>query len=257
MDDQAGGPDGTLPEGVTPRWRVLARHQQLVGLVVLAGAFVYGSSSIESGLRAHNQPSSTHQVTVTGSATQQVTADTFEWDASVSSTQPSTSAALTQIEAWTTQIRTALINSGARSSEITFGTLQVQPNVQPAGGVTTFTETETITVQSKRVPIIAGVTVVADQLLAANVPFIAQDPKYTFSGLKKLRPVLTAEATADARNRAKAAVGRNGRIGKSISIDVGQFSVDAPGGVNVGSGDFYTGGLQQVVSVPVTATYAT
>jgi hypothetical protein len=98
---------------------------------------------------------------------------------------------------------------------------------------------------------------VSNQLLASNVPFIAQAPEYTFSGLKRLRPVLTAEATADARVRAQAALGSDGHLGRSISISVGQFSVDAPGSVNIGSGDYYTGSVQQVVSVAVSATYST
>jgi hypothetical protein len=52
-------------------------------------------------------------------------------------------------------------------------------------------------------------------------------------------------------------LGGNGHLGKSISISVGQFSVDAPGSVNIGSGDYYTGSAQQVVSVAVSATYST
>jgi hypothetical protein len=46
-------------------------------------------------------------------------------------------------------------------------------------------------------------------------------------------------------------------LGASISISVGQFSVDAPGSVNIGSGDYNTSTVRQVVSVPVTATYST
>jgi hypothetical protein len=41
-----------------------------------------------------------------------------------------------------------------------------------------------------------------------------------------------------------------------ISISVGQFSVDAPGSVNIGSGDYDTSTIQQVVSVPVSATFS-
>jgi hypothetical protein len=41
-----------------------------------------------------------------------------------------------------------------------------------------------------------------------------------------------------------------------ISISVGRFSVDAPGSVNIGSGDYYTGSTHLVVSVAVSATYS-
>jgi hypothetical protein len=132
----------------------------------------------------------------------------------------------------------------------------VQPNTDESGAVASFTESQTITVRSGRLPAIERVSSVTNDLLANNVPFIAQGPQYTFSGLHRLRPVLTAEATADARVRARAALGSHGHLGRLVSISVGQFSVDAPGSVNIGSGDYYTGSIQQVVSVPVSATYS-
>jgi hypothetical protein len=238
------------------KWSVRP-HEPLIGMVILSVAFIIGSLSVDAGLRSRNEPPQTHQITVTGSAEQAVTADSFEWDASVASTQPTTSAALAQLNRWTAQIRAALDDAGAHNAEITFGPVQVQTNTDQTGDVTSFNESQTITVQSRRLPAMKRVLGVSNQLLASNVPFIAQAPEYTFSGLKRLRPVLTAEATADARVRAQAALGSDGHLGRSISISVGQFSVDAPGSVNIGSGDYYTGSVQQVVSVAVSATYST
>lgn len=248
------------PGGRTRKVNAVLRHDSLIGMMILAAAFVYGSLQVASGLRSRNESAqgpSRHQVTVTGSAQQAVDADTFEWDASLSSTQATTSAALAQINGWNSQVHDALLGAGALGSEITFGTLQVQTNSDQTGAVASFSESETVTVKSNRLAAMGRVSEVANQLLGANVPFIAQPPKYTFTGLKQLRPVLTAQATADARKRAQAALGGRGRLGASLSISVGPFSVDAPGSVNIGSGDFYTGGIQQVVSVAVTATYST
>ncbi len=251
------GRENTAQEAVTPKKRSVRPHEPLIGMVILSVAFIIGSLSVDSGLRSRNQPPQTHQITVTGSAEQAVTADTFEWDATVASTQPTTSAALAQLNGWTARIRAALDEAGAHDDEITFGSVVVQPNTQQSGVVTSFTESQAITVRSRRLPAMKRALSVSNQLLARNVPFIAQDPQYTFSGLKRLRPVLTAEATADSRVRARAALGRNGHLGRSNSISVGQFSVDAPGSVNIGSGDYYTGSVQQVVSVAVSATYST
>lgn len=251
-----GGEDTSQRAATVKRWW-LRPHEQLIGMVILSVAFVIGSLSVDAGLRSRNQPPQADQVTVTGSAEQTVTADTFQWDASVASTQPTTSAALGQLNEWAARVRAALENAGAHNSEIEFGTVEVQPNTDETNAVVSFTESQTITVQSRRLSAMGRVLGVSNQLLARNVPFIAQGPEYIFSGLKRLRPVLTAEATADARVRARAAVGRNGHVGRSISISVGQFSVDAPGSVNIGSGDYNTGTVRQVVSVPVTATYST
>jgi hypothetical protein len=251
-----GGQDTAQRAAKEKKWSVRP-HEALIGMVILSVAFIIGSLSVDAGLRSRNQLPQTDQITVTGSAEQAVTADTFAWDASVASTQPTTSAALAQLNEWTAQIRGALDKAGAHDAEITFGSVQVQPNTDQTGAVTSFSESQTITVQSRRLPAMTRVLGVSDQLLARNVPFIAQGPQYTFSGLKRLRPVLTAEATADARVRARAALGGHGHLGRSISISVGQFSVDAPGSVNIGSGDYDTSTVQQVVSVAVTATYST
>ena len=117
--------------------------------------------------------------------------------------------------------------------------------------------TQTVTVLSSRLKAMQQVLGVSNLLLADNIPFIAQQPQYTFNGLKKLRPLLTAEAAANARERAQAALGKQIKLGKPLSITVGQVSVDAPGFVNYGSGDFNTSSIPKVVSVVVYATYST
>jgi len=104
------------------------------------------------------------------------------------------------------------------------------------GAVSNFTMSETVNVQSTRLAAMQNVVGVSNHLLSENIPFIAQQPEYTFNGLKKLRPTLTAEAAANARKRAQAALGKNVQLGTPISITVGQVSVDAPGSVNYGSG---------------------
>jgi hypothetical protein len=231
-------------------------HEQLIGLIILSAAFIVGSFSVASGIRNRNQ-APTNQITITGSAEQAVTSNTFQWMASVSSTQRTTSAALAQLNGWSAQIRSALIAAGALNDEISFGTANVQPNEQENGSIASFTMSQTVTVRSSRLTAMQQVLGVSNLLLAKNVPFIAEQPQYTFNGLKKLRPILTKEAAANARQRAQAALGKNVKLGKPLSITVGQVSVDAPGSVNYGSGDFNTGSIPKVVSVVVYATYST
>jgi hypothetical protein len=231
-------------------------HEQLIGLVLLSVAFIIGSLSVSSGIRDRNNPQN-HQITITGSAEQDVTSNTFQWMANFSSTQSTTSAALAQVNGWTTEIRNALLAAGALSSEISFGTVNVQPNTSDTGAVISFTMNQTVTVQSSRLRAMQRVLGVSNTLLSDNVPFIAQQPQYTYNGLKKLRPALTAAAAANARVRAQAALGKHVQLGNPISITVGQVSVDAPGSVNYGSGDFNTSSIPKVVSVVVYATYST
>ncbi len=259
MSAEEGADIGTVNKGPEPASRKrgsIRSHEQLIGLIILSAAFIIGSFSVASGIRNRLLPQS-NQITITGSAERAVTSNTFQWMASFASTQPTTSAALAQLNGWTAQIRTALIAAGALSDEISFGTVNVQPNTLATGQVTSFTMTQTVTVESSRLTAMQRVLGVSNLLLANNVPFIAQQPQYTFNGLKKLRPALTAEAAANARQRAQAALGKQVKLGKPISITVGQVSVDAPGSVNYGSGDFNTSSIPKVVSVVVYATYST
>ena len=244
-------------DSTSPTKRSLRPHEQLIGLIILAAAFIVGSLLVASGVRSHYQPQGSNQITITGSAEQSVTSNSFEWTANVASTQSTTSAALTQLNGWTAQIRRALLAAGALSDEISFGTINVQPNELATGAVASFTMNQTVTVQSSRLPAMQRVLGVSNLLLAENIPFIADQPQYTFNGLKKLRPALTSEAAANARQRAQAALGKHVQLGKPITITVGQVSVDAPGSVNYGSGDFNTSSIPKVVSVVVYATYAT
>ncbi len=248
--------ESEAPESVPRKRRSFRSHEQLIGLVILAVALVIGASSVSSGLRSRNQTGQ-NQISITGSADVRVTSNTFQWTANFASTQPTTSAALAQLNDWTVQIRKALLSAGALSSEISFGTVNVQPNELSNGVVSSFTMSQTVTIQSSRLSAMQPVLGVSNHLLADNIPFIAQQPQYTFNGLKKLRPTLTAEAAANARKRAQAALGKNVKLGKPLSISVGQVSVDAPGSVNYGSGDFNTDSIPKIVSVVVYATYAT
>jgi len=56
-------------------------------------------------------------------------------------------AALAQLKG-DAQIRNALYRRGALNDEISFGTEYVQPNTQATGQVTSFTMSQTVTVQS-------------------------------------------------------------------------------------------------------------
>jgi len=243
-------------EPAAQKKRSIRSHEQLIGMIILSAAFIVGSLSVASGIRARNQTQK-NQISITGSAEETVTSNMFQWTANFSSTQPTTSAALAQLNGWTVQIRKALIAAGAFDSEISFGTVNVQPNELATGAISNFTMSQTVTVQSTRLSAMQPVLGVSTLLLANNVPFIAQQPQYTYNGLKKLRPALTAEAAANARKRAQAALGKHVALGAPISITVGQISVDAPGSVNYGSGDFNTSTIPKVVSVVVDATYTT
>ncbi len=226
-------------------------------MIFLSAAFIIGSLAVASGIRNRNQKAPTHQITVTGSAAVSVTSNSFQWAANYACTRSSTSTALAQMNSWTGAIRRALIAAGALPSEISFTTVNVQPNIDQYGQANGYSMDEWANVKSSRLSAMQRVLGVSNLLLAENVPFIANQPKYTFDGLKKLRPSLTRAAAANARLRARAALGKGVQLDKPISISVGSVSVDRPGNVSYGSGDFNTDSIPKIVSVVVYATYST
>src|SRR5271154_6167228 len=102
------GIDDKSQEPAPRKKRSIRSHEQLIGMIILSAAFIIGSFSVASGIRNRNQPQ-TNEITITGSAEQAVTSNTFQWMADVASTQPTTSAALSQLNGWAAQIRNALI----------------------------------------------------------------------------------------------------------------------------------------------------
>ena len=156
--------------------RSIRSHEQLIGMIILSAAFIIGSLSVASGIRNRNQPQS-NQITITGSAEQTVTSNSFQWNATVSSTQPTTSAALAQLNRWIAQIHDVLNSAGALNTEISFGTVNVQPNTQVSGQVTSFTMSQSVTVQSSRLA--------AMQRAETNIDDLVRDLNQSFRRLRQ------------------------------------------------------------------------
>jgi hypothetical protein len=125
VSDKEGANVGLKDEGHQPASRqngLIRSHQQLIGMIILSAAFIIGSLSVASGVRNRNQPQS-NRITITGSAEQKVTSNTFQWMASEARTQPTTTAALAELNGWSAQNRNSQVAAGAFNAEISFGTV--------------------------------------------------------------------------------------------------------------------------------------
>src|SRR5437899_1314234 len=106
--------------------------QVVVGLIAVAVGIAAGGGAIGDGFKARNV---THEITVTGSARRAVVSDSVTWSGSISSTQPTTAAAIAELDGWSTQVRTALLGAGATSSELTVSSITTiaQHEIAPSG----------------------------------------------------------------------------------------------------------------------------
>jgi hypothetical protein len=233
---------------------VLERLPLLGGLALIAIGFVIGSIFIGHGIRDKNR---NDVISVTGSAKKRITSDYVVWNFSVTSQQGSANAAAKELAGWTTRTRSFLTGEGIEPGELTLQPISTE-TVSRKGRVTSFVLTRSFEVRSPRVKEVTGVADRSSALLAEGIPLQASSPQYVYTRLTALRPQLLAQATKDARNRARVIVDATGaQLGKLRRVSVGVFQVTSPNSTEVEDyGVYDTSTLEKDVTAVVNVTFA-
>ncbi len=233
---------------------MLERLPLFGGLALIAIAFVIGSIFIGHGIRDKNR---NDVISVTGSAKKRITSDYVVWNFSVTSQQGSANAAAKELAGWTTRTRSFLTGEGIEPGELTLQPISTE-TVSRKGRVTSFVLTRSFEVRSPRVEEVTGVADRSSALLAEGIPLQASSPQYVYTKLTALRPQLLAQATKDARNRARVIVDATGaQLGKLRRVSVGVFQVTSPNSTEVEDyGVYDTSTLEKDVTAVVNVTFA-
>lgn len=223
------------------------------GLALLAVAFVLGAWFIADGIRNRNK---NDVIVVTGSAKKRIASDYIVWDASVTSTQPSATAAAKELQRWTNAIRVFLTREGVQSGEVSVQPISTE-TVSRRGRIAAYRLTRSFEIRSPRVQAITGVADRSSALLAQGIPFSGDSPQYVYTRLPELRPQLLAEATKDAQNRARVIVKATGsHLGGLRGVDVGVFQVTSPNSTEVEDyGVYDTSTVEKDVTAVVNVTF--
>lgn len=233
---------------------MLERLPLLGGLALIAIAFVIGSIFIGHGIRDKNR---NDVISVTGSAKKRITSDYVVWNLSVTSQQPSANSAAKELAGWTKTIQSFLASEGIESGELTLQPISTE-TVSRKGRVTSFVLTRSFEIRSPRVEEVTGVADRSSALLAQGIPLQASSPQYVYTKLTALRPQLLAQATKDARNRARVIVDATGaHLGRLRRVSVGVFQVTSPNSTEVEDyGVYDTSTLEKDVTAVVNVTFA-
>jgi uncharacterized protein len=233
---------------------VLERLPLLIGLTLLAVAFVIGSIFIGHGIRDKNR---NDLISVTGSAKKRIASDYVVWNLSVTSQQPSAPEAARQLASWTAKVRSFLDDEGIEGGEITVQPISTE-TVSRKGRVTSFLLTRSFEVRSPRVRELTAVADRSSALLAQGIPLHADALQYVYTRLPALRPQLLAQATRDAQRRARVIVDATGsHLGKLRRVSVGVFQVTSPNSTEVEDyGVYDTSTLEKDVTAVVNVTFA-
>ncbi|MDB5224409.1 MAG: hypothetical protein JWO43_31 [Candidatus Adlerbacteria bacterium] len=195
-------------------------------------------------------------LSVTGSAKQDVTADTAKWSIEVSRTvqEGGISGAYAAVAQDATVVKKYFADAGISSTTET--TTFVDQNYTN-NGPTTYRVHETITVESSDVNKIDALSHTIGQLANRGVQVEARMPEYYVSNLPELRVALLGQAVADAKARAEQIAKSGGAsVGSLKSAASGVVQVLAPNSTNVEDyGSYDTSSIQKEVMVTARATF--
>jgi len=232
----------------------------ILAAAVLASGMTLGLYKVGGGLasRAGNA------ITVTGTASENATADNAVWTLNLNESQPTLASSVKKIDASAEALKNYLLTGGVTSDQIELGPInsnavQEYNNGNPTGRILAYQAYRTVTVRTKDVNLVAKLSNNIGSLLATGVNVGNYGPAYYLSTLDDMRAKLLAAAMKDAQARAKAiteAVG--GSVGPLLSVSSGPTQVTTKNSLDRAAGGVYdVSTIEKTVNVTLSASFKT
>lgn len=200
-------------------------------------------------------------LSVTGSAKQEVRADTAKWTVQVnrSVSEEGVSSSYAQVARDGETVKAYFAEAGFSADSITVTTVTADQDwsYNQNGGPKRYNVHQDITIESKDVDKVQAISQNIGALAARGVSVLPQQPQYYVSNLPELRVQLLGQAVADAKARAQSIAGTaNASVGKLKSASSGVVQVLAPNSTNIEDyGSYDTSTIQKEVMVTARATF--
>jgi len=232
----------------------------ILAAAVLASGMTLGLYKVGGGLasRAGNA------ITVTGTASENATADNAVWTLNLNESQPTLASSVKKIDASAEALKNYLLTGGVTSDQIELGPInsnavQEYNNGNPTGRILAYQAYRTVTIRTKDVNLVAKLSNNIGSLLATGVNVGNYGPAYYLSTLDDMRAKLLAAAMKDAKARAKAiteAVG--GSVGPLLSVSSGPTQVTTKNSLDRAAGGVYdVSTIEKTVNVTLSASFKT
>lgn len=230
----------------------------VLAAAVLASGMTLGLYKVGSGLasRAGNA------ITVTGTASENATADNAVWTLNLNESQPTLASSVKKIDSSADALKKYLLNGGVSDDQIEFGPINSNAvpeynNGNPTGRILAYQAYRTVTVRTKDVKLVEKLSNNIGSLLATGVNVGNYGPAYYLSTLDDMRAKLLATAMKDAQARAKAiteAVG--GSVGPLLSVTSGPTQVTTKNSLDRAAGGIYdVSTIEKTVNVTLSASF--
>jgi hypothetical protein len=230
----------------------------ILAAAVLASGMTLGLYKVGGGLasRAGNA------ITVTGTASENATADNAVWTLNLNESQPTLASSVKKIDASADALKKYLLTGGITADQIELGPInsnavQEYNNGNPTGRILAYQAYRTVTVRTKDVNLVSKLSNNIGSLLATGVNVGNYGPSYYLSTLDDMRAKLLATAMKDAQARAKAiteAVG--GSVGPLLSVTSGPTQVTTKNSLDRAAGGVYdVSTIEKTVNVTLSASF--
>ena len=232
----------------------------ILAAAILSSGLTLGLYKVGGGLAAR----AGNAITVTGTASENATADNAVWTLNLNESQQSLAASVKKIDASADALKNYLLNGGVTADQIELGPINSNPlmeyiNGNPTGRIISYQAYRTVTVRTKDVKLVSKLSNEIGSLLATGVNVGNYGPAYYLSTLDSMRAKLLASAMKDAQDRAKAiteAVG--GEVGGLISVSSGPTQVTTKNSLDRAAGGVYdVSTIEKTVNVTLSASFKT
>jgi len=230
----------------------------VLAAAVLASGMTLGLYKVGGGLASR----AANAITVTGTASENATADNAVWTLNLNESQPTLASSVKKIDASADALKKYLLTGGITADQIELGPInsnavQEYNNGNPTGRILAYQAYRTVTVRTKDVNLVSKLSNNIGSLLATGVNVGNYGPAYYLSTLDDMRAKLLAAAMKDAQARAKAiteSVG--GSVGPLLSVSSGPTQVTTKNSLDRAAGGVYdVSTIEKTVNVTLSASF--
>ena len=178
----------------------------IVAVILVIGAIASSIIMINGVVKVKSAQTN---ITVTGSAKQQITSDLIVWTGNFNAQSAKLQDAYTKLEGSRIKVSDYLLKQGLTKDDIVFSSITTSMFyvMNEYGNYTNQVDyymlSQVVTIKSSEIDKITEISRNATELLNEDVAFQSDPPQYLYTKLADLKVTMLAEATKDARKRAK------------------------------------------------------
>ena len=233
----------------------------VLGLIIAVGAII--STFLFSHAVVSYQKLQNQALSVTGSASQEITSDLAVWKAYYEVRSKDLKSGYAKITADKNNVKSFLISNGMKEEDINFSPVSSYPVYKKLGNgydsneIDGYRLSQNVEVSSKNVDAATKLSQEAFKLIEKNVELSSNTVEYYVSNLDELKIKMLAAATKDAKQRAKSMVeSTGGHIGAMNSAKMGVFQIVAKDSTDVCDyGIYNTSAKDKKINAVVNATF--